>query len=242
MQSYDVLFFDLDHTLIDTRGQYVLAVDATVKQMVSDDEVPHDFTERFMRNHDRLWPHYDKREISMAELRRRRYLLTWKEYGVDKSIDEADAFQTAYDETFESTLHAFPGIAEMLTELAAKYRLGIITNGAPDLQWRKTKIVGFDCFFAEQHLIISEQIGHAKPHPSVYQAACERLHVEPGQALMIGDNYRGDVLGAREAGLDAIWFGPDESIIKPQLSLTSEAPLRTPAELLNRIAELEAKR
>lgn len=195
-----------------------------------------------MQHHERLWPLYDRREISMLELRRQRYLQAWQDYGIERSAEDADLFQSTYDATFETTLHAFPGITELLSELARNHRLGMITNGSPDLQWRKTRIVGFDKFFAEQHLIISEQIGHAKPHPSVYQAACERLQVAPQNALMIGDNYRGDVVGARDAGIDAVWFGPDAAIIDPQLSMTTEVPLRTPDELLRRIAELERDR
>jgi HAD superfamily hydrolase (TIGR01549 family) len=241
MKTYEVLFFDLDHTLVDTRGQYQLSVDETAKRLYGSD-VPEDFTDRFLLNHARLWSLYDRREITMAELRRQRYLMTWRDFGVEHSVDDADRFQQAYDATFESTLHTFPGIIEMLTSLAENHRFGIVTNGSPDLQWRKTRIVGLNRFFTEDDLIISEHIGQAKPHPSVYAAACERLDVAPSDALMIGDNYRGDVIGARDFGLDAIWFGPDDAILSPQLVLTAEAPLRTPTELIERIRELEEGR
>ncbi|MFB7512768.1 HAD family hydrolase [Streptomyces sp. NPDC056144] len=41
--------------------------------------------------------------------------------------------------------------------------------------------------------VLSYECGMEKPHPRIFQAACEALGVEPGDALMVGDDRVADV-------------------------------------------------
>jgi HAD superfamily hydrolase (TIGR01450 family) len=50
-----------------------------------------------------------------------------------------------------------------------------------------------------------ETIG--KPGPTLFRQACAALGVEPGQALMIGDNPATDIAGARALGMPALQAG-----------------------------------
>jgi putative hydrolase of the HAD superfamily len=52
--------------------------------------------------------------------------------------------------------------------------------------------------------LASGSVGIAKPSPELFALACQRAGVAPGEALMVGDSYRADVLGARSAGMDAV--------------------------------------
>jgi len=51
---------------------------------------------------------------------------------------------------------------------------------------------------------LSFEVGFVKPDAGFYAALCERLQLAPQQILMIGDTWRCDYAGAREAGLQAI--------------------------------------
>ena len=242
MRPYDVIFFDLDHTLVDTRGQYLRGL-ALALQALYGDSAPSGFAKRFMQVHDTLWPRYDRREISMPELRRLRFTETWAHYGVHRTPAEADEFQAVYDATFESTLTAFPGVVEMLNQVAVSHRLGIITNGAPDLQWRKLGIAGLQPYFPAHSVVISEQIGLAKPHPSVYQAACDAMQAAPAECLMIGDNHAADVQGARSFGIDALWLVPDPQEPVAELQrLFGEQPVVHVQDVVDRVRVLEQAR
>ncbi len=53
-------------------------------------------------------------------------------------------------------------------------------------------------------IFASGAIGLAKPSPDFYLRACRDLGVSPGDAVMIGDSYRADVLGARGAGMAGV--------------------------------------
>ena len=53
-------------------------------------------------------------------------------------------------------------------------------------------------------VLASAAAGAAKPAPAFYRLALERAGVAPDQALMVGDSYEADVLGARAAGMDGV--------------------------------------
>jgi len=50
--------------------------------------------------------------------------------------------------------------------------------------------------------------GHPKPAPDFFAAVSEALQLPPERMVMVGDRYESDVLGARNAGLLAIWYRP----------------------------------
>jgi putative hydrolase of the HAD superfamily len=53
-------------------------------------------------------------------------------------------------------------------------------------------------------VLTSATAGAAKPAAAFYRMALERAGVSPHEALMVGDSYEADVLGARSAGMDAV--------------------------------------
>lgn len=241
MNKFDVVFLDLDHTLVDTKRQYRLGLAHTLDVLYSN-KVPKGWIERFMANHYELWGQYDRREIPMTVLRRERFLRAWSDFGIQKSESDAEAFQTVYDANFDSTLFPYEETADLVADLAREHRLGIITNGSPDLQERKLKAVGLDLFFPQETVIVSETIGQAKPHPSVYDAACKAVGVDPRNALMIGDNYRADVEGANAFGIAAIWYVPDKEMATAAEAKVGKAPLTTRAEVIEAIRTMESSR
>lgn len=228
--------------MVDTRKQYALGLEQALKQTYPEG-YPTDFQTRFLRHHEKLWVEYDARRLAMADLRRQRFIRAWQDYGVARSESEADAFYATYTATLDATLVAYPRIAELIGTLGQSYRLGIITNGAPDLQWRKLGIAGLRDFFPREWLIISEEIGKAKPDPSVFQHACAQLQVAPGDALMVGDNYDKDVLGARVFGMDALWLVPDpEMAAECNRMGVQDHVIAEPLDLITEIRRLERHR
>lgn len=53
-------------------------------------------------------------------------------------------------------------------------------------------------------VLASGDVGLAKPDPAFFQLACQRAGVEPAVAVMVGDSFRADVVGARAAGMRAV--------------------------------------
>ncbi|HET6404105.1 MAG TPA: HAD family hydrolase [Candidatus Thermoplasmatota archaeon] len=50
-------------------------------------------------------------------------------------------------------------------------------------------------------VVTAGEAGYPKPEPALFRLALERAGVPPAQAIMIGDSYERDVLGARGAGI-----------------------------------------
>ena len=55
-----------------------------------------------------------------------------------------------------------------------------------------------------ENIYTSGHIGFEKPHPEFYKHVLADLHIAPAHAIMIGDNYKADIIGANEIGMKAI--------------------------------------
>ena len=96
-----------------------------------------------------------------------------------------------------------PGTREALDTIAAKYRIGVISNADGKIA-DVLKISGIcDCFLS---ITDSGIVGHEKPHPAIFHAALQSMNVQPGRALYVGDVYSVDYVGATAVGMDAILF------------------------------------
>lgn len=103
--------------------------------------------------------------------------------------------------------HPYPWAPKVLTKLRARFRLGMITNGAPDLQRLKLSGAGLTAFF--DPLVVSGDLGVGKPEATIFAHALALAGVvDPAMAVMVGDSWHRDILGAINAGLRAIWINP----------------------------------
>ena len=92
----------------------------------------------------------------------------------------------------------------MLEYLAPKYNLYILSNGFRELQSRKMKSAGVEGFFKK--VILSEDIKVHKPNREIFHFALSATQSSFSDSIMIGDNIETDIRGARDAGLDQIYF------------------------------------
>jgi putative hydrolase of the HAD superfamily len=90
-----------------------------------------------------------------------------------------------------------------LEKLAGCFILGLLTNGASDLQRRKIEGSGIGSYFRE--ILISGDVGFAKPDRRVFELLLSRLGTTATNAFMIGNNLVTDIQAAQQAGLRTIW-------------------------------------
>ncbi len=95
-----------------------------------------------------------------------------------------------------------PEAAAALDRMAARVPLLAVTNGNADLAR-----TGVERWFAG--CVAAHDVGVGKPHPRVFEVACERLDVAPAEVLHAGDDLHTDVGGALAAGLQAAWVRRD---------------------------------
>ena len=95
--------------------------------------------------------------------------------------------------------------SDVVPTLGALRELGYTIGVVSDWSSRLAQI--FDALGISSYLnfvLASGAAGVAKPDPRFYRMAAQLGGVAPHQALMVGDSYQADVLGARAAGMDAL--------------------------------------
>jgi putative hydrolase of the HAD superfamily len=121
--------------------------------------------------------------------------------------------------------------------LKANNRLGIISNGSDDLNmYELLDKLNLRNYF--EFILSSAAFGKRKPYPGIFRAGLDFFHVSPDEAVMVGDNYEADILGARRLGMNTIWFTrhldppPDDSNVRGETVVTrlSEIPALLPQD------------
>lgn len=100
----------------------------------------------------------------------------------------------------------FDDVTEVLDALRERVdALAVVTNGPADAQRDKMAATGLDRHFDE--IVVSAEVGVAKPDEAIFGLAMDRLGVERCCAWHVGDSLATDVLGAQNARLGAdIWL------------------------------------
>lgn len=100
-------------------------------------------------------------------------------------------------------LDAYPDAAPALERLAgAGVRLVALTNGTEQNTRTLLERGGLDSYV--EHIIPTDAVGAYKPHAAVYRHAVERLALPAGEVTLLAA-HGWDVIGARAAGLGAVW-------------------------------------
>lgn len=97
----------------------------------------------------------------------------------------------------------FPESVAVLELLRPRVKLGMITNGAPDIQREKidkSRLAGY--FDA---ILVSGEVGFGKPKAEIFRLAIDRLGVDEASAVMIGDSLNRDIAGAANVGIKSVW-------------------------------------
>jgi len=119
----------------------------------------------------------------------------------------AERLSLAHMGHLATTTRLPPGHLEVLQALAARYRLGLVSNfdHAPTARRILAQHRVADFF---EVTLISDGFGRRKPHASIFEAALQALGVAPGDAIFVGDSFSDDVIGAHNARLEAAWINP----------------------------------
>jgi HAD superfamily hydrolase (TIGR01509 family) len=100
-------------------------------------------------------------------------------------------------------------LAHFLHDLRPCRKIALVSNAWPGAQ-ANYRACGLDAI--ADAILISAEVGLAKPDTRIYELAAERLDLAPEECLFV-DACPNHVAGARDAGLQAILFESREQII-----------------------------
>ncbi len=209
MSKIKALSFDMYRTLLDTRDFHEQAVDAILTRAGADsvdrdvfhsrwDELYEDVhiemgQDRFIR----------ERDVSVESLRR-----VLREFEIDADpVAGTNLWLNQYEKA-----GLFSEVEEVLNILAERYPMIVTSNVDNDDE-------GYAAFRTKNlpfvEIITSEDCRSYKPHGKIFKVALSVLKCQPAEVLHIGDSQRSDVVGAKKAGMVAVWLNRKAEKLKP---------------------------
>jgi putative hydrolase of the HAD superfamily len=206
-KKYKVLFFDLDRTLWDYRANSEQTLNDLLTRYTPELVGKFDeFLATFYEINENLWIEYREKRLSKEKLSTQRFIDTYKRLGVNAE-SFADKFSVDYINESPNKTRLFPKTLETLGYLKSKgYRMFLLTNGFVEVQKVKIRDSKLEPFF--ERMITSEEAGYQKPHVEIFEFALQIVKAEKADCLMIGDDLESDIDGARNFGMDTIFFNP----------------------------------
>lgn len=209
---FDWVWLDLDDTLQDfhANSHQALLRLYEAEQLHRWHSSAEAWVECYMRHNATLWEQYNVAAITKDQLRHQRFSLPLIESGCPSAT--ADTLSPKLDITYLDFLAQgrimIPGAVELLRHLKSKgYRIGILSNGFKEVQYRKIKTAEIERYI--DCIVLSDDIGINKPDRRIYDHALSKTGGIPQRTIMIGDNPATDIDGAIRAGWHAIHFNRD---------------------------------
>jgi HAD superfamily hydrolase (TIGR01549 family) len=210
------VFFDLDDTLLDHgRAERAALADlhVTFGEHVGHHALAH-LHAAYHAHNAPLWADFGAGRITSAELKRlrsERFLAAVGATGLDPA-----AFSDAYLDRYAHHWAWAEGAREAFLAVAERVPVGVLTNGFREQQ--RGKLARFP-EIAERAavVVVSDEVGVAKPHRGVFDHARAEASkavgrdLAPDEVLMVGDSLSSDVEGAVGAGWRAAWLRGDPS-------------------------------
>jgi putative hydrolase of the HAD superfamily len=210
------VFFDLDDTLIDhsraERNAAVRFYDAVSTRVAVDSA--EEFASLWNQAQEGHFRRYLAGALTFQEQRRERIREILEE---DIESSACDELFSLYLDFYEEEWTVFSDVVPCLDSLEVNV-VGVITNGDPAQQSRKLVRTGLDERIAD--IVCSGAFGHAKPDPRIFQHACERVGVDPSDAIYVGDSLEFDYWGACRAGLRGVLLVRGEKLVPAALVLS----------------------
>ena len=154
--------------------------------------------------------------------------IRWWKSLVDHSFRHAGANRALTGEEFQELFAhyaaaeawvLYPETLEVLDQLWTRIPLAVLSNF--DARFRPIAAgLGIDHYF--DPVVLSGEVGFAKPDRAIFEIACTRLELAPEQVLHVGDDAAADWNGARRAGLRVFELDRSHGTLRDLLPLLPE--------------------
>lgn len=212
--SYSIALFDADNTLLDfSRSER----DALSECLIARGIEPTDqILSRYAEINDLHWKRLEQGLTTRAQLKTARFSDLFGELGMDLDPTKmADDYIVA----LSAKSYCMEGAEELISRLAGRCRMFIITNGNASVQnarWNKTSMAPFF-----EGVFISEGMGVSKPDKLFFDRVAAAISdFDPRHALVIGDSLSSDIQGGVNAGIDTCWFNRRGASVPDGLPIT----------------------
>ena len=202
-----LIIFDIDNTLTDFIRMKDASIDAAIQSMIDAGLM---FPPERIR--EEIYRIYEEEGIEYQKVFNQLLLNLIGE--VDYKILAAGI--VGYRRAREASLVLYPHVKVTLIELMKRgLKLAVISDAPRQEAWLRL------CYLQLHHIfdtvLTHDDTGEYKPNPAPFEIVLERLGIEPGEAMMIGDWPERDIVGASELGIRTVFarygdtFGTESS-------------------------------
>jgi putative hydrolase of the HAD superfamily len=197
------LILDLDNTLYGYDTPHKIALSAFLEAFSIKFDISKELTKQSF-DKARQNTHFELPDRA-ASHNRLLYVQKMLEYNGLNSMQYALEFYELYWGTFLSNMVLFENVISYLENHQSKGgKVCILTDLTAHIQYRKIEKLGLSDYI--DFLVTSEEVGVEKPHPYMFTRAMQKLECSASEALMIGDSWNKDIVGANAMGIQSIWI------------------------------------
>lgn len=202
----ELVIFDIDGTIIDHENAARLALEAVRIQVKEISRMSYeDLSDLWGKDFLKLWKGVITGKSTIGGTRVQRFNMILEELGYDPDPEIAYSAAKIYGEVYDNNISAITGAPEMMKELVNMgIRIALLTNNTAMNQKAKLKKANLSGLY--DFMLTSEECGVFKPDIRTFEAVLKRVNCSPAKAVMVGNSFEEDVMGAFQAGINPVWF------------------------------------
>ena len=203
---YDLLLCDADDTLFDFKKAEVNAFDEACAAMGF--AATKELLATYSVINAALWKLLEQGGITQKVLRVRRFEQFLEAIG--RTDLDAQVMAETYANALGQQSVPIEGAVEAIARWSKIVPVIIVTNGISKIQHGRMN--GSEVRHYIRGMVISEEVGAAKPDPKMLEIGMEMAGVtDKSRVLMLGDSLSSDIAAAANAGIDACWYNPKKN-------------------------------
>lgn len=198
------IIFDLDNTLIDRQRAFKEMLDRKFHQLFEDETLIQEMIKDIIE-----WDNNGTVERIVV-------FKKWAEkYNVTKI--SAEQLDKEWSDESGSVAFLYDDVRETLTELKKKYKIAVLSNGNKTSQRRKLSTI--DIYDLLDYSLISGEFTYRKPDKEIFEYTAKQLGLETNECVYVGDNYKIDVLGSKNAGMLPVFISRNNEVHEDVLTI-----------------------
>lgn len=200
--NYEWLIFDADGTLFDYTMAEHQALQNSFEYFAC--EFHPEYISLYHRFNKKLWDDFELGKTTIPFLKTERFRLLLQELNIPVS---PALFSDRYLYYLSQGTQLINGADRLLEAIEGKAGMILMTNGIKEVQRSRLQLSPIGRHFSD--IIISDEVGAAKPDKKIFEIAMTRLPVtDKKKVLMIGDNLSSDIKGGVDFGMPTCWYNP----------------------------------
>lgn len=215
------IIFDFGQTLVDSADGFRKAEKEAQDRLFKDLGLT--LKDNFLKNYRRIRKQFHERSnFSRKSIWNEVYYF----HCLAADPDLLEKWESEYWDTVKANTRLFPEAEKILAALNAQYAVALITNTQGQKQVGTHRICQFPELEKYFKVIVVAGEGGIPPKPDAepFRLCLEQLGVDPSEAVYVGDDFRIDICGARDAGLHPVWL-KHHLVKRTWPDLATEAPI-----------------